>query len=272
MTQIVSPLTGYTAERATARSGHRAADQRQPGFVAALAHLIVRPATTLAHLSSDRRLSAWLPVLIIVAVAVATTITKSYADSRYFYEDQVRYYTQHPEFGPAGGITLVMPPIGTVMIRIGEQLAGLVGSWALWTAVLYVTSVVSAHGHASFTTAARLTLWSWIPYAIRGLLQIVYMLLAHDPIFNPGLSSLVLDNTPPSMGDYEYVMVPRSARLWGAVLSYVDIYLFWHLLLVWLGMPTLTKLSRKWTWLIILLATAMWIGIRLLVEIRRYRY
>ncbi len=35
---------------------------------------------------------------------------------------------------------------------------------------------------------------------IRGVLQIVYMLVAHDPIFNPGLSSLVLDNAPPFNG------------------------------------------------------------------------
>ncbi len=272
MAETVNSLTAYDAEPAARRQRRGATGRRLPGFLEAVARLIVRPETTLAHLDSDRYLSAWLPVLIVLAVAVASTVARSYADSRYFYEDQIRYYTQHPEFGPAGRITLVMPPIGTVMIRIGEQVAGLLGSWALWTAAFYVMSVASARGHATFTAAVRLTLWSWIPYAIRGLLQIVYMLLAHDPIFNPGLSSLVIDNAPPSMGDYEYVMVPRSARLWGAVLSYVDIYLFWHLLLVWLGMPTLTKLSRKWTWLIILLATAMWIGIRLLVEVRRYRY
>ena len=234
--------------------------------------MLFKPRTTLERMSRARRAGAWLPAVFMIAVVLITTYARSYADSLYFHEDQLAYYTQHPENAAFAPLKPTFAPMMTILIRIGERLAGLFGAWALWAVGLYLICIFAGQRDATFGATLKLTLWSWLPYIVRGLLQSAYMLLTHDPLFNPGLSGLLVDNTPPSMGQFEYVMVLRSARLWGTALAYFDIYLVWHLALLGIGLPFFTKLPRKWAWLVVGGIAVVWIALRVWIDFSRYRY
>ncbi|MBN2391201.1 MAG: YIP1 family protein, partial [Anaerolineae bacterium] len=204
--------------------------EKSAGLLRVLTGMIFKPRTTLARLI--HAYCAWLPAVLMVVVVILTTYAGSHADSYYFYQDQLEFYAQSPENARFAPTQPTFVPLMTILIRIGERLAVLFGSWALWAVALYLMCIFTGQRNATFGAMVKLTLWSWMPYIVQGLLQSAYMFLTHDPIFNPGLSGLVLDNTPPAMGLYDYMMIPRQTRLWGTVLSYVDVYLFWHIALV----------------------------------------
>lgn len=256
--------------RLTTSSGRGEAVAASPRWGRELLGVLVRPRVTLGRLG-QRRAGEWALAVLAVAVVLLTVYAHSYADSYYFYEEQARYYAEHPEAGPAGMLAPRFAPLATVLIRMGERLARLLGAWALWGVGLYVAGALLS-SEAPGGAVVRLLLWSWLPYIVRGLVQAAYMALSHDPIFNPGLSGLLVDNTPPAMGQFEYVMVPRSARLGATVLSYVDVYLVWHLALLLIGLPRFTKVPRKWAWVIVPAIALLWIGVNVALDFARYKY
>ncbi|MBN1262346.1 MAG: YIP1 family protein [Anaerolineae bacterium] len=242
------------------------------GFPRTLAGLIVRPRATFAGLSRGQQAGTGVLVALLVVAAILLTFARTYADCQYFYQDQLAYFERHPEQLPRGGIQFITPPLITNLIRVGERLAAMVGSWALWSAGLYLACIFGGQREVKFGAMLKLALWSWLPYLVRSVLQGGYMLLTYDPIFNPGLAGLALDNTPPSMGQYTYTMTPRATRLLGTALSYVDIYLCWHAALLYLGLNRFTNLAKKRAGMIIAALLLLWIAIRVGVEMAHYRY
>lgn len=236
------------------------------------AGMLFKPRATLDRMSRARRVGAWLPAVLMIVVVMLTAYAGSRAESYYFYQDQLEFYAQNPENARFASTEPTFAPVMTVLIRMGERLAVLFGSWALWVIALYLMCIFTGQRDATFATMVKLVLWSWIPYIVQGLLQSGYMFLTHDPIFNSGLSGLVLDNTPSPMGQYAYVMIPRQTRLWGTVLSYVDVYLFWHIALVLAGVPVFTKLSRKQAWLVVGGIALAWTALRVALNFWQYKY
>lgn len=234
--------------------------------------MLFKPRATLVRMSRARRAGAWLPAVMMIAIMLLSVYARSYADSQYFYEEQLVYHAQHPENAAFAPLKPTFAPVMTILIRIGERLAGLFGAWVLWALGLYLIAILAGQRDATFGAMFKLTLWSWLPYIVRGLLQSGYMFFAHDPIFNPGLSGLLVDNTPPSMGQYAYVMIPRSDRLWATVLAYFDIYLVWHLALVRIGLPCFTQLPRKWAWIVVGGMALVWTALRVWIDFSQYKY
>ena len=242
------------------------------GALPAWAGMLFKPRSTLDLMSRARRAGAWLPAVLMIVVVMLSAYAGSHADSYYFYQDQLEFYAQNPENARFAPTQPTFAPLMTILIRMGERLAVLFGSWALWAVALYLICIFTGQRDATFGAMVKLTLWSWMPYIVRGLLQSGYMFLAHDPIFNPGLSGLVLDNTPPPMGQYDYVMIPRQTRLLGTALSYVDIYLFWHVALVLTGLPIFTKLSRKQACFAVVGIALVWTALRVALNFWQYKY
>jgi hypothetical protein len=187
----------------------------------------------------------WLVLVLTVVAIVLAAFVRSWAECRYFYQAEWAYYQAHPAhsgFQPQQASL----PVLTVWIRIGGQLLRTAAAWMAWTAGLYLIGQLLGQREARLGTTLKLVAWSWLPFAVRALAQSLYMGLAQDPIFNPGLSGLVWDNTPPPPGGgYRYVMPTRSQELWAAVLSHVDLYLFGHLALVVRGLRSETGYPPK---------------------------
>ncbi len=244
----------------------------KPGLLRAIVGMLFKPCAMLSTFSQTQGVWAWVPAVCMIMIVLLITYSKSYADSWYFYEDQMAYYTQNPEMARFAPEKPASAPLMTNLIRVGERLAGLLASWVFWSGGLMLVCLFASKSDVRFGTILKLVLWSWLPYIVRGLLQSGYMAVTHDPIFNPGLSGLLVDNTPPSIGQYEYTMVPRSTRFGATLLGYVDIYLFWHIALLVIGVPKFTKFSRKWAWMVVLALTVAWIALRVWVDFARYKY
>jgi hypothetical protein len=147
-------------------------------------------------------------------------------------------YTRSPEPAPV--------PVPTVLIRIAGKLLYTTATWGAWSVGLYLVGLLLGQREARLGTTFRVVAWSWLPFVVRGLAQCVYMGLTQDPIYNPGLSGLVWDNTPPPPGGgYHYVMPTQGQQVWAALLARTDVYLFWHLALIVTGLRCLAGYAHK---------------------------
>lgn len=205
----------------------------------------------------------WLVFVLAISTIILGALVRSRADCQFFYQAELAVYrTQSDAYGRPPQMASM--PLLTVLIRIGGQLLQTVAAWAAWTAGLYLFGLLLGQREARFGTTLKVVAWSWLPFVVRGLAQSLYMWLAQDPIFNPGLSGLIWDNTPPPPGGgYRYVPPTQSQVFWAALLEQVDVYLFWRLGLIVGGLRRVANYTPKKAWVTTLIVTLLLGGLSL---------
>jgi hypothetical protein len=226
--------------------------------------MIVRPRATLEYLREHGGRTWWLPallaaLLIVLPIVVAAPLTARQAreaflaaqeqmgervDGEMSAEEQARV-EQAMSITASPLITAVFPAVGGVVGRV-------VG-WLAWAGALYLAGL-AVGGRSTFGQMFRMVVWAWLPYVLRGLLQTVYILASGQLIAHPGLSGLVQGDRPVS----EMVLTPPSPgqTLLVALLSQVDLFLIWNLILLVIGVTVVTRLPRRKA---ILLTLGVWL-------------
>ena len=199
--------------------------------------VVVRPAARLREIMHEEG-SSWLTpllllsVLMVVAVLVAGPIRIQIAQSTpptlpadfqyYSPEMQQQFYEAN------------QPNVSPLMIYGFPILGGLAGIWLSWfllSAILHVMLTLNG-SRASRAADFSLAGWSMLPYAVRQIVQIGYMLVTHTMITRPGLSGFIPAD---ATGVLAYA---------GAMLGLVDIYLVWQVVLLIIGATAGSGLKR----------------------------
>jgi hypothetical protein len=118
--------------------------------------------------------------------------------------------------------------IGATGIVFG--ILGLIVTWLLRGVVLFFISYLFGTEY-KYKQMVTLVLWSWWPFALRDLVQAVYVLINGQLVINRGFSFLV------ASGD----QVQDAGNAVYGLLSQVDLFLVWHLLLVAVGLAVTTR-------------------------------
>ena len=111
----------------------------------------------------------------------------------------------------------VMPLVGS--------LTGLWLGWLVLAALLHLGSTLLG-GRGSMQNALNLVAWASLPFALRDILRIVFMLIVSRPISSPGLSAFA------------------SSSFLSQVLARTDIFLLWNIILLIIGFAVLDGLSK----------------------------
>jgi hypothetical protein len=220
------------------------------GLIQSLWGVIVRPRATLAHLSAHGARSWWLPALLVVVLTAAPLVVSAPITARQARESILEAQDQMAEqrgqtltdeqreqivsIGASPLITTVFPTVGAIV--------GLVVSWLAWAGGLYLAGMALG-GRSAFGTLFRTMVWTQVPFALRGLVQTIYVLVTGQVILNPGLSGFVgrdlgaegVVAAPPGLG---------QLALQG-LLARVDLYMIWNLVLLVIGVRVVTQLSRR---------------------------
>lgn len=216
--------------------------------------ILARPRATLETLNEHGGRTWWLPVLLGVLLTISPVVAQAPIQAR-----QIREAVpvsagqfggqQEAELSPEEqeqleqAQSIVASPLITVVFPAVAAALGRAVGWLIWAGALYLASTALG-GRSTFGQMLRTVVWVWLPYAVRGLLQTIYVLASGQIIANPGLSGFVLDSRGAS--DPTTFIRPSSGQiLLASLLERVDIYLFWHLALLVAGVMVASRLPRR---------------------------
>lgn len=243
-------------------SEKEAAPSEEPrGLPRLLWGIIVRPYATLTTVAEHRRRTWWLPALLVIILIVLPVLVSGPSRTRQAREEmrtaqeemaeQIGQEMSEEQLEQA--MSMAASPLITVVFPAVSGAVGRIVGWLVWAGALYLAGMVLG-GRSTFGQMFPVVVWTWFPYALRGLLQTIYVLVSGQLIANPGLSGLVQHERPVG----EMILAPPSPgqTLLVAFLSRVDLFLAWNLILLVIGMRATTHLSRRKSALVTL---AVWV-------------
>lgn len=144
------------------------------------------------------------------------------------------------DFDPA---SVAASPVITILFPAAGAVIGLLFGWVLWSGALHLIGSLVG-GRNSFLNVLRTVIWAWVPYGLRSMLQTIYIGISGNLIENPGLSGFVNSGPPP---ETPFAVTPPSTGVLAlrAFLEQIDLFLFWHLALLVIGMMAVAKLPRR---------------------------
>ncbi len=201
-----------------------------------LVSIVDRPATVMSYVGKKPGW-AWVTpaLLILIGLAVFSVVTAPHASKLALRQAQQQMASLPPQQAEEAAAQLekFTSPVMVAGFSILGGLVALAVMWLVWAGVLYFLGLM-AGGEASFAQTFAILAWSWLPYFLRYLVQAAYMAYSGRWI-NPGLSFLV------ATGD----QIKDAANWLYALLSQLDLFYLWHLILVIVGLVAVGRLSRS---------------------------
>jgi len=236
--------------------------KRRPFAVSLLVSLIDRPATALAEIAAYPRWRWLLPVILLIGAMIASTVLTgplTVEQTQQAVQQQLATLPAEQAEMARAQIARLQQPQVLLATAIGTGLIGLLLSWLMASAFLYF-GVLIAGGDVSFTGLFATLPWTWLPFALRDVVQTGYILYKNELIANPGLSyfvstgKLVEDAGPASSG---------AGNLLYNALARVDLFTLWHLALVFVVLWVLPRFSKGKAFVLVLVYAALSLGLRL---------
>ena len=184
-------------------------------------------------MASESR-STWLtPMLLLSVTAILVVVVAGYLRSRaammgeiplppdwqFWTPEMQNNYMQAQQATQGAVFVYVIPMIGS--------LTALWLGWLLLSALLHFGSTLLG-GRGSMQSALNVVAWASLPFAVRDILRIIFMLVAGRAIVSPGLSG--------------FTTMPGFVS---QLLTRIDIFLIWQVILLVIGLALTDGLPRS---------------------------
>ena len=197
--------------------------------------IIDRPAVTMSFVGKKPGWAwvtpAFLVLVGLVAFSVVTAPLTSELALRQAQQQLTSLPPQQAEQAAAQMERFTSPPMMAAFGIVGGLVA-LAVTWLVGAGVLYFLGLV-AGGEANFGQSFAILAWSWLPYALRNLILAAYVAYS-GKLINQGLSFLV------ATGD----QTEDAANWLYSLLSQMDLFYLWHLILVIVGLAVVGRFSK----------------------------
>jgi hypothetical protein len=231
--------------------------------------VLAKPRATFATLrhGSGR---AWIFMAVLgMFLVTLPTIASAPVNARQAEQtrEQLQEELQNQPGFEAGGVdveqatSFATSPILTTVLPAIFLAIGRVFSWLLWSGALYLLASMVG-GSSSFGQMLQVVIWAWLPYALRSILQAIYITATQTAIVNQGLSGFA--GMPTSDNPFATELPSTGTAVLHAFLGQIDIYLFWYLALLVLGITAVTKLSRRKSIGLVLIVWVVFMAVRLI--------
>lgn len=197
-----------------------------------LVGVLIRPRQTFAEIGSESHASWFTPMLALTIMAALAVLVAGYLRTRaammgeiplppdwqYWTPDMQNQYMQAQQATQGPAFMYVIPLVGS--------LTALWLGWLILGGLLHLGSTLFG-GRGSMQSALNIVAWGSLPYALRDVLRIIFMLSVGHVIASPGLSGFT-----------------NGAGMVQQLLTRTDIFLLWNIFLLVIGFAVADGLPR----------------------------
>lgn len=192
---------------------------------------LFRPRQAFEVVKSEARASWLTPMLILSLVSLLVVLVSGYLRTQaalmgeaplppgweYWTPDMQNNYMQAQQLNQ-GTVVMYVFPLVSAWARLWV-------GWIVLGGLLHLGSTLLG-GRGSMQSALNITAWACLPFALRDILRIVYMLAERHAINSPGLSGF------------------GTSAFMVELLSRTDIFLVWTVVLLVIGFAVVDGLTR----------------------------
>ncbi|MBL8103255.1 MAG: YIP1 family protein [Anaerolineales bacterium] len=199
---------------------------------ARIVEVFLQPQRTFALLAEEARPSWSTPMLTLSISAFLSVIVSGYLTSRAAMMGEVQlprdwqWWTPDMQANYMQAQQSMQGPVFAYIIPLVSALTGLWLGWLILSGLLHLGSTLLG-GRGSMQGALNITGWASLPFLIRDVLRIIFMLIAGHSITSPGLSGFA-----------------GSAAFAAQLLARVDIFFIWSCILLMIGFGAGDSLSK----------------------------
>lgn len=222
---------------------------------AALPGIVDQPASTFRRLMVAPRWKWVLPLVITVVIGiVASWLVAPYASA--LAEEATQAQFAQAEMSPEQAEALMAQSAqfrSPTFIALTGAIASLVITpiqWLLGATVLYFVTIV-AGSELRFNHTFVMVAWAALPIALQNLVQSLFSMIGDVYPTYPGLSALVATGQ----------QLQDAGNPWIPVLGFVNIFWFWHIFLLIVGLSVIANISRFKAFWVVFIYTALAIGL-----------
>ncbi|MCA9958421.1 MAG: YIP1 family protein [Anaerolineales bacterium] len=211
---------------------------------------LLRPRRTFAQIGALDTAVSQTPLLILAATGLIRTLVAGGIRATAAANGQLQlppgweYYTPEQQAQFQQAMTATAGPVFTYLLPSVVTVLGVYLGWLVLGWLLHLLLTLLG-GRSSSRQVLNVTAWSLLPFALRDVVRIVAMWNSGQLLSTLGLSGFA----PPGEG------------LWfvfaAALLAAVDIYFFWHVILLGVGIRASDQLGRGKAWTAVFLVTLL---------------
>lgn len=194
---------------------------------------LLHPRQAFAEMASESR-AVWLaPMLVLSLTASLAVFVAGYLKSRAALMGEIalppdwQFWTPEMQNNYLQAQQATQGPVFAYVIPLVGALAALWLGWLVLAGLLHLGSTLLG-GRGSMQSALNIVAWASLPFALRDILRIVFMLSAGHVIASPGLSGFA-----------------AGAGFLTQLLARTDVFLIWSVILLVIGFGVADGLSRS---------------------------
>jgi len=180
---------------------------------------------------------SWIvPALAAFGALVVRGLSSAPLDSALANAEMQRILATMPEETAREAATM-MAIVGPEAMAIQFVVGGIIGlliAWVACSAMLHLLAAAMGN-QRPYRAMFEATVWAWVPFILRDLVQAGYILVSGKLILYPGLAALV------AQGTSRYA---NAQDLFFVVASHVDVFLVWNVVLLTLAVAGIARLGQ----------------------------
>jgi hypothetical protein len=191
-----------------------------------------KPRACFTEMSSEARANWSTPMLLLSATAILAVIVAGYLKTRAAMMGEIslpvdwQWWTPEMQNNYMQAQQATQGPVFMYVMPLVGSLTGLWLGWLVLAGLLHLGSTLFG-GRGSMQSALNVVAWASLPFAVRDVLRIVFMLIVRHPIVSTGLSGFT-----------------TSSGLLSQLLARADVFLLWNIILLVIGFAVMDGLSK----------------------------
>ncbi len=200
---------------------------------ARIMEVLLQPVRTFGLVVEENRPSWFTPMLALSLSSFLSMVVSGYLTARAASMGEVQlprdwqYWTPDMQNNYMQAQQSMQGSVFTYVIPLVSALVALWLGWLILSGLLHLGSTLLG-GRGSMQSALNIAAWASLPFVIRDVLRVIYMLIAGHSITSPGLSGFA-----------------GSGAFLSQLLSRIDLFFIWTCILLVLGFAVADSLPKN---------------------------